>query len=298
MNLMMLGGPLLGALIGYCTNNIAVKMLFYPLHPVKIGNYTLPFTPGLIPRGQKRLAKAIGRTVGEELLTDEVLVKKLLSEEIKEKLRFKIEKFLEEQSKNERSINEMLVGYTTQEKINEKKEAFVEMVTDKIEFYLNEIQIGNIVADQVLISVKEHIKGTFLAMMMSDEFLLPITDKIAQKVDDYVKGDGICLIKGAVNAETEKLLNQESGIYVQKAAQEKEAITEMLLKMYQEMVIGFLKDFIKEMDLSRIVEDKIKEMDVVQVEELILLIMKKELNAVINLGAVIGFTLGLINLFF
>ena len=42
--LRLLAGPLIGAVIGYCTNYIAVKMLFRPLYPVKIGNWTLPFT--------------------------------------------------------------------------------------------------------------------------------------------------------------------------------------------------------------------------------------------------------------
>ena len=34
--LRMLAGPLIGAVIGYCTNYIAVKMLFRPYHPVKL----------------------------------------------------------------------------------------------------------------------------------------------------------------------------------------------------------------------------------------------------------------------
>ena len=84
MNLMMLSGPIIGAVIGYFTNSIAIKMMFRPLHPVKIGNFTLPFTPGIIPKGQGRLAKAIGKTVGEQLLTEDVLTKRLLSDAMKE----------------------------------------------------------------------------------------------------------------------------------------------------------------------------------------------------------------------
>ena len=40
----IIAGPAIGAVIGYCTNYIAVKMLFRPLKPIKIGNRTLPFT--------------------------------------------------------------------------------------------------------------------------------------------------------------------------------------------------------------------------------------------------------------
>ena len=43
-------GPVIGAVIGYVTNLIAVKMLFYPINPVYIGKFRLPFTPGIIAR--------------------------------------------------------------------------------------------------------------------------------------------------------------------------------------------------------------------------------------------------------
>ena len=39
-------------------------------------------------------------------------------------------------------------------------------------------------------------------------------------------------------------------------------------------------------------------MDVAEVEEILLGVMKKELNAVVNLGALIGFVIGLLNLLF
>lgn len=81
----MIAGPVIGAVIGYCTNYIAVKMMFRPLHPVKIGKFTLPFTPGIIPKGKERLAKAIGAAVGKQLLTKETMEGVLLSDKMKSK---------------------------------------------------------------------------------------------------------------------------------------------------------------------------------------------------------------------
>ena len=49
----------LGALIGYVTNYIAVRMLFRPYRAVKIGSRTLPFTPGVIPKNKQRIAKPL-----------------------------------------------------------------------------------------------------------------------------------------------------------------------------------------------------------------------------------------------
>ena len=49
-------------------------------------------------------------------------------------------------------------------------------------------------------------------------------------------------------------------------------------------------------DIAAVVEDKINRMDVREFEKLVLSVMKKELQAVVNLGALIGFVIGLINL--
>ena len=51
---------LLCSLIGYCTNYIAIKMLFHPHKAVYVGKHKLPFTPGIIPNSQKRLVGVIG----------------------------------------------------------------------------------------------------------------------------------------------------------------------------------------------------------------------------------------------
>ncbi|WP_414541392.1 DUF445 domain-containing protein [Nostoc sp. CCY0012] len=61
--------PVLGGVIGYFTNDIAIKMLFRPYRAIYIGGRRIPFTPGLIPRNQERLAKNISNTIMGSLLT-------------------------------------------------------------------------------------------------------------------------------------------------------------------------------------------------------------------------------------
>ncbi|MFN5513736.1 MAG: DUF445 domain-containing protein [Cyanobacteriota bacterium] len=76
--------PIAGGVIGYFTNDIAIKMLFRPYQPRFIGAYQLPLTPGLIPRNQKRLAQRVADTIMGSLLTPEELqrlAQKLLQKE-------------------------------------------------------------------------------------------------------------------------------------------------------------------------------------------------------------------------
>ncbi|WP_019412557.1 DUF445 domain-containing protein [Paenisporosarcina sp. TG20] len=76
---------LVGAIIGGFTNHLAIKMLFRP-HEVKyIGNWRVPFTPGLIPKRRDELAKQLGRTVVEHLLTPETFKRRFFSNDMKQK---------------------------------------------------------------------------------------------------------------------------------------------------------------------------------------------------------------------
>jgi uncharacterized membrane protein YheB (UPF0754 family) len=61
--------PIAGGIIGYFTNDIAIQMLFRPYKPIYLGKRKLPFTPGLIPSNQDRLAQKISDTIMGSLLT-------------------------------------------------------------------------------------------------------------------------------------------------------------------------------------------------------------------------------------
>jgi uncharacterized membrane protein YheB (UPF0754 family) len=78
--------PLAGALIGYVTNAIAIKMLFRPLKAVRIFGIRLPFTPGILPRQRRRLAESIGAMVERELLTPEILSARFRREDVRERI--------------------------------------------------------------------------------------------------------------------------------------------------------------------------------------------------------------------
>ena len=78
--------PLLGAIIGYVTNRIAIKMLFRPLNPKRILGMRVPLTPGVIPRNRFDLARTIGRMVSEQLLSPQALREQLENPEFRDRI--------------------------------------------------------------------------------------------------------------------------------------------------------------------------------------------------------------------
>lgn len=66
--------PGIGALIGYGTNYLAVRMIFRPIAPVRILGMRFQ---GLVPRRQPELAASVGRVVGEHLFSHEDMLEAL-----------------------------------------------------------------------------------------------------------------------------------------------------------------------------------------------------------------------------
>ncbi len=76
---------LVGAAIGAVTNHFAIQMLFRPHEAKYIGNWRVPFTPGLIPKRRDELATQLGKTVINHLLTPEIFRKKYFNDEMRNK---------------------------------------------------------------------------------------------------------------------------------------------------------------------------------------------------------------------
>ena len=71
---------------------------------------------------------------------------------------------------------------------------------------------------------------------------------------------------------------------------------EAIEKKYVEIVCQNYEKVIDEIDIAGLIEEKICAMDMAELEKLIFAVMKKELNAIVYLGALIGLLIGFLNL--
>jgi uncharacterized membrane protein YheB (UPF0754 family) len=81
---------------GYVGAWLAVRMLFRPRKPFKILGITL-FPQGMIPRHRDRLAAAIGKAVGEELVSTDTIMEQLLGKDfLRRKIRSVIDSYTQD----------------------------------------------------------------------------------------------------------------------------------------------------------------------------------------------------------
>ncbi len=304
-----LWGPLVGAVIGYFTNYIAVKMLFHPHKPWRIGKMRVPFTPGIVPRRQPELAKAIGSAVGNRLFTGNDLKELLLTADTKEKivdiamdaldltLTFK-----ESGDKPLQTTNEIIHTYLKEDQVEQAKESITCFLTDRIMDSLDQINLGSIIAEQgaaVLLDKKNgngEKKGGLgmLAMFINEHTIQGFMPMLSEKINGYIAENGRAMVHGAVLSQLEQYADKplhDLLIYTTE-----DQIRTVIGVIYEKLISGVGDRFKEVLDISSAVEKKVAAMSVKETEELCMQVMKRELNTIVNLGGIIGFVLGLFNL--
>ncbi len=90
--------PLIGAVIGWLTNMLAIKLIFRPVKPVKIPLLKI-YVQGILPKRRAEIAKSIGDIIDSELISKKDILNSILEngsidsvkEELKKKIRVLIE---------------------------------------------------------------------------------------------------------------------------------------------------------------------------------------------------------------
>lgn len=132
----------IGAMIGWITNYIAIKMLF---RPYKEMNFLFFKIQGLIPKRRSEIAVSIADTVQKELISLKDITSSLNADELEEKMGTVIDKILEEKLESEITKKfPMLAMFLSDEIINkiksmiktsilENKETIINMFTSYLE---------------------------------------------------------------------------------------------------------------------------------------------------------------------
>lgn len=287
----MLSGPLIGALIGYCTNYIAVKMLFRPFKPVYIGKFQLPFTPGIIPKRKPALASAVGKAVGNSLLRAEDLEKILASDQMEETVAEGIVNSIADQMR-EKSVKDSIQALLPSPIYDEKKEKLVDYLVCRISDSMCEMDIGGLLAQKGGALVGESMG--MLSMFLNEETIQKITGPIGEKIKEYIREDGQEVIRERVDAEILRMEDRELGELLE--GHSFDSVKKMIKDIYGKMIEQNSTSVMKNFRIEEIVEEKIQKMDSAELEQLVMSVMKNELNTIVNLGALIGFVIGILNI--
>ncbi len=285
--------PLIGAVIGYFTNLIAVKMLFYPHKAVYLFGRQLPFTPGAIPKGKARLAKSAGKIVQNELFTREDISGRLLTEEVEKPLIDKVMGILDEDI---RETGAVMVG--GKERYDRIEENFTELLAFKITDAIKRMDIPETLKHEGKMMLWEQVGNSrLLSLLVSDKMIDKVMDTIGEKMEEFIDVRGPEMVREITVSRIHDLGDRTPLHVLEQAGYDAAYVKTKITEAYRESVVNAVNSALRRIDVAKVVEDKINSMSVEELEKGVLTVMKTELSMIVNLGALIGLVIGSINIF-
>ncbi len=294
-------GPAVGAVIGYITNDIAIRMLFRPHEAKYILGVKVPFTPGIIPKEKTRIAGAIGKAVSENLMNREVLEKSLLSDEMLAKIGNAIDEFVATQSTNDETIEQFACHYLPPDDIAAMRDDVTDGIGKMITTKLQDSRLGENIAHLATAHVMEKTRNSLAGRLGAEMLLQPIAQLVervlAKHIHEILQNNSRQMVKGLVNDESDKLMSMTMSSLMIGHEEQVAQIKNGILSAYRVIITEHLPRILQDIDISAIIEQRINDMDMNEAETIILDVMKKELRAIVWLGALLGCIMGTITSF-
>ena len=286
--LQILAGPLIGAVIGYITNDIAIRMLFRPHKAVYVGRWRVPFTPGIVPRRKDQLAAILGNAIVEKFFNAddlEIVFTDGIADAVAERTALLL------RSDARLSGLQDALPPAAVETLESELCVRIQAAVCTSELPARFARDGGRMAAEALSSSPA---GKALASGITGA----ITDTLAKSIEDYIIEDGRELILPILKQEAERLGQQPVGDLTQLIYGEDDtALIAALKSLYLRFMAKHVRPIVERIDVGGMITAKIIEMTSEEVEDLVLAVVKRELRMVVWFGAFLGAVIGAVNIF-
>lgn len=139
-------------------------------------------------------------------------------------------------------------------------------------------------------TIGKKILRTILAALQD-----PAERMLSRNINEIQKNNSEEMVSKLIETELNSFLDTPVKKLLAGKDEQLTKVTDKVEKLYRTVITEHLPRILDTLDISKIVTDRINEMDVAETEKLILQVMKKELRAIVWLGAGLGFLMGFIN---
>lgn len=287
---------IVGAIIGLVTNGIAIRMLFRPFHPIYIGKFQLPFTPGLIPKEQKRVAHSIGVLVAQELLDQHTMRETLLKESMRDTFDEQIDQLAVKGLESELTLYQYMEAGKKGAVVEKGLVTINEKVIEKVTTEVRNMNVGKLIVDNFADEIIGGLNPMILAFLGGA--IDSIKDSMKNKINEIVDERAEDIITDFVDNKMDQMIQIPLSDATEKIQPHLPEIKELVWEGYVNIIEKKLQQVLETLNLQQVVEDKIASYDMKELERLLLELMKKELGAIVYLGGLLGAVMGLVSAFF
>ena len=139
-------------------------------------------------------------------------------------------------------------------------------------------------------------QNKWLSMLVDDNAQKSIKEKLAEKVDEIIAEKAPEAVAAIVARYKDEIMDARICELYARFEDKEDVIIDKLTGLYTSILGDNLGRLLKAINIEKIVVDKINGLDPAELETVIFGVMKKELRAIVYLGALLGFLMGFINL--
>lgn len=154
------------------------------------------------------------------------------------------------------------------------------------------------VSDTVIDKLVDQFRGGMLGMFITDSFVESAKQMVEAGIQGEIEDKGEEFLNRMVRSQMDTWSRDTLSEIAFEAGYSDERVERILRKAYRGAVKSAVPALIDRINVSGMIEEKVNDMSNEQLEELVLSVMKRELNLIVNLGALIGLILGCLNLLF
>lgn len=294
--------PIVGAIIGYFTNQLAITMLFRPHKPKYLFGHRLPFTPGIIPKEKSRIATAIGETVSNHLMDKETLAKNLLSNEMIAKVEAGIDSFVEGLKGTQDNLRTYATQYIPGEDIDIAVRKLTNEFSNRIGEKIEENNLSQGISHKVVEYALQQTGKGFLGLLQTDKLVgmlsEPIEKALSKHLDNILKENAGEIVTKLVDHEITTYLDKPVCQFIENKGNLVERGKQIVVSTYKTIIEEQLPNMLESIDIQKIVETRINDMNVADTEKITYTVLNRELKAIVWLGALLGGIIGTFNIIF
>ena len=285
------------------TNDVALRLLFKPTNPKYIFGIKVPFTPGLIPKERGRIAEAVGKSISENLMNKEVLEKNLLSEDMLTKIGTEYDTFVVRQKVNGETLRTFLSHFISNHDLEKIQTDAGGELASQIHSRLADSSLGNMLAHAAVEHAISKMENSLLGFAFNaEQFLIllqePAEHLLSKHINQIISNNSEEIVANLIGQESDKLLDTPVCELFKGHDEQLIQLRHILLDGYSQVISVHLPKILSTIDISRIIRDRINDMDIEEGERIILEVMDKELRAIVWLGALLGGIIGTVNSIF
>jgi uncharacterized membrane protein YheB (UPF0754 family) len=283
---------LMGALIGYGTNTLAVEMLFRPYTPKYIFKRKLPFTPGLIPKEQGRIAESLGELIEKELFSCQVVSAALDTPEAKATIASWLDQLFTDAVVSGKTPRELLVDTFGEEEYIKKREDLSSLLCSYLVNKAAQAKLGDSFARQL--SHRTDEKVSFLRSGSLEDIYANTLGKLIDRELEKSLPD---MVRQYVYKEAGSFLGTPLAVTMKRHESTLPKLKDNLLSLIHAAILGALPRLLGTGKIKKLVVDRIRSLQPKELNTLLKGLMKKELAAIEWLGALLGGILGAVTYF-